>query len=180
MSVCITAVSSYNLCLSLPAPACAWLACPALCSTGAPWSQSQAARPVMQTICQPGQGRVTCLARAGCGHVTSVLRPERGLRHASVSWGLSVCGPGSRGLTAVTAVTLTGQPQLPQLPGPGSLAPSAWAGLCRPVVCRARLLRAASRSPDFDKYTRSLGQAVVTSSHGVRTEKRISEQVFIH
>ena len=85
MSVCITAVSSYNLCLSLPAPACAWLACPALCSTGAPWSQSQAARPVMQTICQPEQGRVTCLARAGCGHVTSVLRPERGLRHASVS-----------------------------------------------------------------------------------------------
>ena len=77
MFVCITEVSSYNLCLSLPAPACAWLACPALCSTGAPWSQSQAARPVMQTICQPEQGRVTCLARAGCGHVTSQCAQAR-------------------------------------------------------------------------------------------------------
>ena len=175
MSVCITAVSSYNLCLSLLLCLVVLLSAPqAPLVTGRQASDANNLLSRAGSRAWPGPAVVTWPGCSGQreGYVTPVWAEQ------------SVCGPGSRGLAAVTAVTLTGQHQLPQLPGPGSLAPSALrpdsAGRCcvcaGPGCCELRAgLRILTST-----LGRSLGQAVVTSSHGVRTEKRISEQVFIH
>ena len=83
-------------------------------------------------------------------------------------------------MTAVTAgLTLTEAGQAdsclgpaPAQPGPAGVA-GAGPGWC--PSCQGAGLRILTSTP-----APSLGQAVVTSSHGVRTEKRISEQVSIH
>ena len=169
------AVSSYNLCLSLSPPVCLVVLLP--CSsliTGShrPWCKQSA-----------GPDRVTCAARprlwsrdpGRAGHW------ERGLRHGGRVWASCVCGAWQLWQLACD----TDWPAAAAAAAWARLQPrTAWAGrpCCRPVpgagpgCCELRAglrILTSTLGP-------SLGQAVVTSSHGVRTEKRISEQVFIH